>query len=95
MKVTFRDVSRGIVDARATLEFDDGLKVNEITIIRKYNKCTVEFPEKAYRGKDNKLHRINVITFVDDNKKLLWEMELLRKHEIWRKKNRRILVHEA
>ncbi len=95
MNVEFKDVSKGIVDARAIIKCENGMFINEITILRRRNSLSVELPEKSFRGKDNKLHRINIITFANEDKRVVWELELLDAHKAWREKNKRVLVYEV
>lgn len=92
MKIFFKDVSKGVVDARVIVELENGIFINEITILRKQNRFSVEFPEKTFRGKDNKIHNINIITFENDDKKTLWEIDILEKHKKWRETNRRVYI---
>ena len=44
MKIRFRDVSSGIVEARAVLEIKEGILLNEITILSRNGQIEVELP---------------------------------------------------
>ena len=56
MKIRFRDVSSGIVEARAVLEIKEGILLNEITILSRNGQIEVELPQKSFKGKDGKMH---------------------------------------
>ena len=77
MKIKFKDVSSGIVDARAVIEIIEGIFINEITIIKKNGKVEIELPQKSFRGKDERMHYLNIIAFENENKETLWKMEII------------------
>ena len=94
MKIRFRDVSSGIVEARAVLEVQDGILINEITILSRNGQLEVELPQKSFKGKDGKMHFMDVITFEDDDRKTLWMMEIKEEYSKWRQANKKVLVYE-
>ena len=69
MKMTFKDVSRGVVDARVIIEVCQGVYINEISVLRKDGKLQVEFPQKSFKGRDGRMHWMDIMTFRDDDKK--------------------------
>jgi len=95
MKIKFRDVSSGIVEARAVIEIEPGVFVNEVTILKKDGKLLVELPQKSFRGKDNRMHYLNILTFESENKATLWKMEIKEEYLNWRKSNKKVLVYES
>jgi|SRR5690554_1745813 hypothetical protein len=94
MEIKFRDVGRGIVEARASLEMAPGIFVNEITVVKKGRDFDIEVPQKSFKGNDGKIHFIDIITFASEEKKIIWQMEVKEKFLEWRKKNKNILVYE-
>lgn len=94
MKIRFRDVSSGIVEARAVLEVQDGMLINEITILSRNGLIEVELPQKSFKGKDGKMHFMDVITFESDDRKTLWMMEIKDEYSKWRQANKKVLVYE-
>jgi len=94
MKIKFKDINAGVVQARALIEIKPGMYINEITILKKYNKLEVELPAKSFKGKDGKIHNMPVITFVSEDKKNLWKLEIKNEYKKWRKKNPKIEVYE-
>ena len=95
MNIRFRDVTTGIVDARAVLEILPGIMINEITILKKNNNIIVELPQKSFKGKDEKIHFLNIITFENENQETIWKMEVKEEYLKWRKKNKKVLVYDS
>jgi hypothetical protein len=95
MKIKFRDVSSGIVEARAVLEIKDGIFLNEVTILNRSGQIDVELPQKSFKGKDGKMHFMDIVTFENDDRKTLWMMEIKREYADWRAKNKKVLVYET
>lgn len=95
MNIRFRDVTTGIVDARAVLEILPGIMINEITILKKNNDIIVELPQKSFKGKDEKIHFLNIITFENENQETIWKMEVKEEYLKWRKKNKKVLVYDS
>ena len=95
MNLRFKDVNRGIVEARAVLELENGMQINEITIINKEGRIKVELPQKSFRGKDNKMHYIDIISFDSENKMTLWLLEVKEEFFKWRKKNKKIEIYDT
>lgn len=93
MKVKFRDVGSGSVQARATIEIKEGVFLNEVTILEKRGKLIVEFPQKSFKGKDNRMHYFDIITFADEDKKEIWVLEIIDKYKQWRQENKKVLVY--
>lgn len=94
MEIKFKEVGRGIVEARATIEVSPGMYVNEITIVKKGRDFDVEVPQKSFKGHDGKIHFIDIITFENEQKKIVWQMQVKEEFLQWRKKNKNILVYE-
>ena len=95
MKIKFKDVQRGIVQARAVIEISEGIFVNEITIIKRGRDISVELPQKSFKGKDGKMHYIDIITFDSEQKKTLWLLVVKEAYENWRKTFRNIEIYES
>jgi len=95
MNIKFRDVNSGIVEARAIIEIVPGLFLNEVTILRKGNDLVVELPQKSFKGKDGKLHYIDIMTFETENKKIVWLYDVRAAYLEWRKDNKKVLVYES
>jgi hypothetical protein len=95
MNIKFRDVSSGIVEARAVIEIAPGIFLNEITILNKDNDITVELPQKSFRGKDDRMHYLNIISFDNENRETIWKLEVKDAFLEWRKNNKKVLVYES
>ena len=94
MNIHFRDVQTGSVEARAIMEIADGVFLNEITILNIEGDIVVEFPKKSFVGKNHRTHYIDIITFEDNDKRLIWELEIKNAYKEWRKTNKKVLVYE-
>ncbi len=94
MNIHFRDVQTGSVEARAILEIADGVFLNEITILNIEGEIVVEFPKKSFIGKNKRTHYIDIVTFEDSDKRIIWELEVKEAYRAWRKKNKKVLVYE-
>ncbi len=95
MKIKFRDVQHGRVQARAVIEIAEGIFINEITILEKNDQLIVELPKKSFKGKDNKMHYIDIITFENENKRTLWLYEIKEEYLKWRKTFKTIEIYES
>ncbi len=95
MKIRFKDVSSGIVEARAIIEIIPGVYVNEVTILNKDGDIKIELPQKSFRGKDERMHYLNILTFENENKETIWRMEIKEEYVAWRKNNKKVLVYEG
>lgn len=95
MNIRFRDVSSGIVEARAVVEVKDGLFLNEITILNRGGQIDVELPRKSFKGKDGKMHFMDVITFDTEDNRTLWVMEVKKAYQDWRQNNKKVLIYES
>ena len=95
MKIKFRDVSSGIVEARAVIELVTGIFLNEVTVLKKDGELIIELPQKSFRGKDDRMHYLNIITFENENKETLWKMEIKEEYINWRRNNKKVLVYES
>lgn len=95
MNIKFRDVSSGIVQARAVIEVAPGILLNEVTILKKDEELKVEIPQKSFRGKDDRMHYLDIITFENENKETLWHMEVKESYMNWRRSNKKVLVYEG
>ncbi len=94
MKIHFRDVQTGSVEARAIVEIAEGVFLNEITILTIEGSLVVEFPRKSFMGKNNRMHHMDILTFEDMDKRVLWEIEIKKAFYEWRKDNKKVLVYE-
>ena len=94
MKIHFRDVQTGSVEARAIIEIADGVFLNEITILNIENEIVVEFPKKSFIGKTRKTYYMDILSFEDNDKRLIWEMEIKSAYRDWRKINKKVLIYE-
>ena len=95
MKIRFKDVSSGIVEARAVIEIIPDVFINEVTILNKDGDIKIELPQKSFRGKDDRMHYLNILTFENENKETLWRMEIKEEYLAWRKNNKKVLVYEG
>ncbi|MDD2332179.1 MAG: hypothetical protein PHI68_05955 [Candidatus Cloacimonetes bacterium] len=94
MKIHFRDVQTGSVEARAIVEIAEGVFLNEITLLSIEGSLVVEFPRKSFMGKKNRMHHMDILTFEDMDKRLIWELEIKNAYQEWRKTNKKVLVYE-
>lgn len=94
MNIHFRDVQTGSVEARAIMEIADGVFLNEITILNIDGEIVVEFPKKSFMGKNNRTYYMDVVTFEDNDKRIVWELEVKSAFRDWRKVNKKVLVYE-
>lgn len=95
MNIKFRDVSSGIVEARAVIEIVPEVFINEVTILKKHGDIIIELPQKSFRGKDERMHYLDIVTFENDNKKTIWKMEIKQAYLKWRKNHKKVLVYES
>lgn len=94
MKIKFKDINIGAVQARAVIEIAPDIFINEITILKKGNDIIVELPQKSFRGKGGNIYHLDIITFSNENKENLWKFEIKNEYLKWRKQNPIILVYE-
>lgn len=94
MNIHFRDVQAGSVEARAIVEIATGVFLNEITILNIDGEIVVEFPKKSFIGKSKRTFYIDIITFEDNDKRIVWELEIKSAYREWRKNNKKVLVYE-
>jgi hypothetical protein len=94
MNIHFRDVQTGSVEARAIMEIADGVFLNEITILNIEGEIVVEFPKKSFMGKNKRTYYLDVVTFEDSDKRIVWELEIKSAYREWRKANKKVLVYE-
>ncbi|HRY83810.1 MAG TPA: hypothetical protein P5533_04160 [Candidatus Cloacimonadota bacterium] len=94
MKIHFRDVQAGSVEARAVIELAEGVFLNEVTLLNIEGELVVEFPRKSFQGKTKRTIYIDIVTFEDQDKRLLWEIEIKEAYRNWRKENKKVLVYE-
>lgn len=94
MNIHFRDVQTGSVEARAVLEIAEGVFLNEVTILNIEGETVVEFPKKSFVGKNKRTFYIDIITFEDVDKRIVWELEIKEAYKAWRKANKKVLVYE-
>ncbi|MBC8527206.1 MAG: hypothetical protein ISS28_05105 [Candidatus Cloacimonetes bacterium] len=94
MKIKFKDINIGAVQARAVIEIAPDIFINEITILKKGNDIIVELPQKSFKGKGGNIYHLNIITFSNEDKENLWKLEIKNAYMEWRKKNPKILVYE-
>lgn len=94
MNIHFRDVQTGSVEARAIMEIADGVFLNEITILNIDGEIVVEFPRKSFLGKNKRTYYLDIVSFEDNDKRIVWELEIKSAYREWRKANRKVLVYE-
>lgn len=94
MKIHFRDVQTGMVEARAVIEIEEGVFLNEVTILNIDGELVVEFPRKNFMGKNDRQHHLDIITFENEDKQVLWELQIKTAYRDWRKENRKVLIYE-
>jgi hypothetical protein len=94
MNIHFRDVQTGSVEARAILEIAEGVFLNEVTILGIEGEIVVEFPKKSFIGKNKRTFYIDIVTFEDVDKRIVWELEIKEAYRAWRKNNKKVLVYE-
>jgi hypothetical protein len=94
MNIHFRDVQAGSVEARAIVEIAEGVFLNEITILNIDGEIVVEFPKKSFIGKSKRTFYIDIITFEDNDKRIVWELEIKSAYREWRKNNKKVLIYE-
>ncbi|HNT52627.1 MAG TPA: hypothetical protein PKH19_04435 [Candidatus Syntrophosphaera sp.] len=94
MNIHFRDVQAGSVEARASLEIAEGVILNEITILNIGGEIVVEFPRKSFVGKNKRTHYIDIVTFEDNDKRIVWELEIKSAYREWRRSNKKVLIYE-
>ena len=54
----------------------------------------VEFPKKSFMGKSKRTYYMDVVTFEDSDKRIIWELEIKSAYREWRKANTKVLVYE-
>ncbi len=94
MNIHFRDVQTGSVEARAVLEIAEGVFLNEVTILNIDGEIVVEFPKKSFVGKNKRTFYIDIVTFEDMDKRIVWELEVKEAYREWRKINKKVLIYE-
>jgi len=94
MNIHFRDVQSGSVEARAIIEIADGVFLNEVTILNIDGEIVVEFPHKSFIGKSKHTYYIDIVTFEDNDKRIVWELEIKDAYREWRKANKKVLIYE-
>jgi len=82
------------VEARAIIEIADGVFLNEVTILNIDGEIVVEFPRKSFVGKSKRTYYIDIITFEDNDKRIVWELEIKNAYREWRKANKKVLIYE-
>ena len=93
MNIRFRDISRGVVEARASIEITSGVYVNEISVIKKGKELEIEFPQKSFRSHDGGIHYVDLITFENEQKRIIWSLEIKDAYLKWRERNKPVLVY--
>ncbi|GAB1365717.1 MAG TPA: hypothetical protein PL160_01055 [Candidatus Cloacimonas sp.] len=94
MNIHFRDVQTGSVEARAVIEIAEGVFLNEITLLNIDGEIVVEFPRKSFMGKTKRTFYIDIVSFEDNDKRIVWELEIKKAYQEWRKNNKKVLVYE-
>lgn len=94
MDIKFRDVSSGIVEARAVIEIAPGMFINEVTILSKDGVIEVELPSKSFKGKDGKVHYLDILSFENEDKKTIWLLDVKQAYLKWRGENKKVLIYE-
>ncbi|HNQ42945.1 MAG TPA: hypothetical protein PKI59_00870 [Candidatus Cloacimonadota bacterium] len=94
MNIHFRDVQTGSVEARAIVEIAEGVFLNEVTILNIDGEIVVEFPKKSFMGKNKRTFYLDILTFENADKRIVWELEIKDAYHIWRRSNKKVLVYE-
>ena len=94
MNIHFRDVQTGSVEARAIVEIAEGVFLNEVTILNIDGEIVVEFPKKSFVGKNKRTFYIDIVTFEDMDKRIVWELDVKEAYRVWRLTNKKVLVYE-
>lgn len=94
MNIHFRDVQSGSVEARAVIQIADGVFLNEIAILNYDGEIVVEFPRKSFVGKSKRTHYIDIVTFEDNDKRIVWELQIKAAYQEWRKTNKKVLIYD-
>ncbi len=94
MKIHFRDVQSGSVEARAVIEIAEGVMLNEVTILNIEDEIVIEFPKKSFQGRGQRTIYLDIITFEDNDKRIIWELEIKDAYREWRKTNKKVLIYE-
>ncbi|OQY37676.1 MAG: hypothetical protein B6226_04945 [Candidatus Cloacimonetes bacterium 4572_65] len=95
MKIKFRDVSQGVVLARAIVELGEGVYINEIAILKSDDDIKIELPTKSFKGKDGRAHYMNILMFESETKKTLFEIQIKEEYRNWRADCKKVLVYES
>jgi hypothetical protein len=95
MDVRFRDISSGIVEARAVVRLSETILLNEITILNKDGNIEIEFPQKTFKGKNGKVQHLDIIMFETENAKNLFLIELKEEYYTWRKQQKKVRVYDS
>lgn len=95
MNIKFRDVSAGIVEARAVIEIAPKVYLHEVTILNREGKISIELPQKSFKGKDGRMHYLNILTFENEDQQTLWLLEVKNAYYEWRKNNKKVLIYEG
>ncbi|MFA7057582.1 MAG: hypothetical protein WC155_08505 [Candidatus Cloacimonadales bacterium] len=97
MNIKFRDVSQGVVLARAVVEIIPGIYINEITVLidTVNDDIRIELPTKSFKGKDGRAHHMNILMFVSEDKQTLFELEIKEAYRTWRHDCKKVLVYES
>lgn len=97
MNIKFRDVSQGVVLARAVVEIVPSIYLNEITVLTDTmnDDIKIEFPTKSFKGKDGRTHHMNILMFATEDKKTLFEIEIKEAYRNWRHDTKKVLVYES
>jgi hypothetical protein len=57
-------------------------------------EIVVEFPRKSFMGKTKRTFYIDIVSFEDNDKRIVWELEIKKAYQEWRKNNKKVLVYE-
>lgn len=95
MRIKFKDVSKGVVLARAVVEISEGIYLNEISVLKEDDDIKIEFPTKNFKGKDGRQHYMHVFMFDSERRKTLFELEIKNAYKEWRQSCKTVLVYES
>ena len=92
MEIKFKDISLGRVEARAVVKLQEGVVLNEISVLNINGELIVEFPKKSFIAKTGRLYSFDVISFDTEDEKTLFTIQIKDAYYEWRKKTNKVRV---
>jgi len=94
MDIKFKEVNFGIVEARAVIKLNEGIILNEITVLNRDGGIEIELPQKSFRAKTGKVQNIDIFTFETEDEKTLFLLQVKDAFMDWRKRQKKVRVFE-